>query len=57
MALQEQYGGATARDCAAEMCAQEVAEALVMKAQGPTVRVPGAAPRCWPSWPTAVPSA
>jgi hypothetical protein len=54
MALQEQYGGATARDCAAEMCAQEVAEALVMKAQGPTVRVPGAAPRCWPSWPTAV---
>lgn len=34
MALQEQgYGGATARDCAAEMFAQEVAEALVMMAQ------------------------
>lgn len=42
MALQEQgYGGATARDCAAEMFAQEVAEALVMmaQAQGVTITV------------------
>ncbi len=42
MALHEHgYGGATARDAAAEMFAQEVAEALVMmaQAQGLTISV------------------
>jgi len=40
MALQEQgYRGAAARDCAAEMFATEIAEALVMMAQAQGLRI------------------
>jgi hypothetical protein len=40
MALQEQaYGGATARDSAAELFAEEVAQALIAQAQSMGLRI------------------